>query len=220
MHSRYPWIERVTFHLENEQQVIFSDSTDLTKIVRKERVGITKFTQWMETNKMCEEARELTYAEFPLKQVWKEKEKKWGKTKKGRSLGRIYYAHTTNGEKYYMRMLLNVIKGCTSFEEIRKVNGVVYKSYKAACEAVGFLDADKDCYTRRRVKHQIRQLETSYENFCTTILCDCKVTDPTKMWESCWEVLSEDMECKQIKILNYPTLRLTDSQKKDGSLLN
>ena len=44
-----------------------------------------------------------------------------------------------------MRMLLNVIKGCTSFEEIRKVNGVVYKSDKAVCEALGFLDDDKDC---------------------------------------------------------------------------
>ena len=46
------------FYLENEQQVIFSDSTDLTKIVTKERVGITKFTHWMD-----EEASELTYAE-------------------------------------------------------------------------------------------------------------------------------------------------------------
>ena len=43
MHFRDPCVERLPFHLENEQQVIFSDSTDLTKIVRKERVGITKF---------------------------------------------------------------------------------------------------------------------------------------------------------------------------------
>jgi hypothetical protein len=38
----------------NQSQI--EHSTDLTKIVQKERVGITKFTQWMETNKMCEEA--------------------------------------------------------------------------------------------------------------------------------------------------------------------
>ena len=62
---------------------------------------------------------------------------------KGRSVGRIYYAHPASGQKYYMRMLLNVVKGCTSFEDIRKVNGVVYKSYKAACEALGFLDDDR-----------------------------------------------------------------------------
>jgi hypothetical protein len=32
-----------------------------------------------------------------------------------RSLGRIYYAHPASSKKYYMRMLLNVVKGCTSF---------------------------------------------------------------------------------------------------------
>jgi hypothetical protein len=33
-------VERLNFHLENEQQVIFSDSTNIEKIVRKE--GIKK----------------------------------------------------------------------------------------------------------------------------------------------------------------------------------
>jgi ATP-dependent DNA helicase PIF1 len=33
------------------------------------------------------------------------------------------------------------------------------------------------------------------------------------MWESCWEIISEDMEYKQKKILNYPTLHLTDKQQ-------
>jgi hypothetical protein len=35
-----PPVERLNFHLENEQQVIFSDSTNIEKIVRKE--GIKK----------------------------------------------------------------------------------------------------------------------------------------------------------------------------------
>jgi ATP-dependent DNA helicase PIF1 len=33
------------------------------------------------------------------------------------------------------------------------------------------------------------------------------------MLESCWEIISEDMEYKQRKILNYPTLHLTDKQQ-------
>ena len=94
---------------------------------------------------MCEEARQLTYAEFPLKRVWNKTLTKWTKREKGRrSVGRIYYAHPASGEKYYMRMLLNVVQGCTSFEDIRTVNGVVHTSYKAACEALGFLDDDKE----------------------------------------------------------------------------
>jgi hypothetical protein len=198
MHFREPCVERLPFHLENEQQVIFSDSTDLTKIVSKERTGITKFTQWMQTNKECEEARELTYAQFPSKWVWKRAQLKWSKRKKGRSVGRIYYAHPASGEKYYMRMLLNVVKGCTSFEQIRTVNGVVHKSYKSACEALGFLDDDKewiDCINEASnwaIGNQLRQL-------FTTILCHCEVTNPKIMWQSCWEILSEDMEYKQKK---------------------
>ena len=39
------------------------------------------------------------------------------------------------------------------------------------------------------------------------------------MWESCWEVLSEDMEYRQRKLLNHPTLCLTASQKQGNTLV-
>jgi hypothetical protein len=67
-------VERLNFHLENEQQVIFPDSTDIEKIVRKRRNKKTKFTEWMEANKKYPAARELTYGDFLTKFVWKEKE--------------------------------------------------------------------------------------------------------------------------------------------------
>jgi hypothetical protein len=38
----------------------------------------------MEINKMCEEARQLTYAEFPSKWVWNKKQIKWTKRKRGK----------------------------------------------------------------------------------------------------------------------------------------
>ena len=134
MHFQDPCIERLHFHLENEQQIILTDYTDLTKIVTKERVGITKCTQWMETNKMCEEARELTYAEFPLKWVWKKKEKKWGKTKKGRYAGMIYMLIQQMVKNTTCECYLTPAKdACLSKGT---VNGVVHTSYKSACEAL------------------------------------------------------------------------------------
>ncbi|XP_062206116.1 uncharacterized protein LOC133907991 [Phragmites australis] len=80
---RDPPVERLNFHLENEQQVIFLDSTDIDKILRREAVKKTKFTEWMEANKEYEEARRLTYADFPTKWVWIAKDNKWKKRKKG-----------------------------------------------------------------------------------------------------------------------------------------
>ena len=43
------------------------------------------------------------------------------------------YAHPASGEKYYLRMLLKTVKGCTSFENIRTVDGVNHPIYKSAC---------------------------------------------------------------------------------------
>ena len=47
-------------------------------------------------------------------------------------------------KKKILRMLLNFVKGCTSFESIRRINGVDYKTYREAYNALGLLDDDKD----------------------------------------------------------------------------
>ena len=45
---------------------------------------------------------------------------------KGFSLGRITYVHYVVGELYFLRLLLNHIKGSTSFTNLRKVGGIIY----------------------------------------------------------------------------------------------
>lgn len=51
---------------------------------------------------------------------------------------------STSGEVYYLRVLLNIVRGPTSFEEIRTVNGFVHETYKDSCYALGLLDDDKE----------------------------------------------------------------------------
>jgi len=41
-------------------------------------------------------------------------------------------------------MLLNVVKGPTSFTEIKSFGGVTYQTFKEACCARGMLDGDKE----------------------------------------------------------------------------
>jgi hypothetical protein len=52
----------------------------------------------------------------------------------------------------------------------------------------------------------------------TTIMCHYEVTDPKNLWESTWQVLSEDMQYRW-RILNFPTLQLSDSQMKAYALI-
>ena len=78
----------------------------------------------MNTNKMHEDARTLTCPEFPTKWVWQSKEKIRTRRKQGRCIGRIAYIYPTSGELYYLRILLNIIKGPKSYEDIRTFAGI------------------------------------------------------------------------------------------------
>ncbi|GKG08042.1 DNA helicase, partial [Tanacetum coccineum] len=60
------------------------------------------------------------------------------------SIGRLVYVHPNSGELFYLRILLCHQKGCTSFEDIRTVNGRIYETFRAACDALGLLGDDKE----------------------------------------------------------------------------
>lgn len=71
------------------------------------------FTEWMRTNEKFQMATELSYVDFPTKWVWDKPEKIWQIRQKGEAIGRIFYAHPTSGERFYLRLLLNKVKGPT-----------------------------------------------------------------------------------------------------------
>jgi hypothetical protein len=56
----------------------------------------------------------------------------------------MYYAHPTSGERYYLRMLLNCVKGATSYEHLRTMDGKVHNTFKNACIAMGLLVDDNE----------------------------------------------------------------------------
>jgi hypothetical protein len=59
--------------------------------------------------------------------------------KRGFAIGRMYGAHSTLGECYYLRMLLNYIKGATFYEHLRIVDGTKHNTFKDVCIAMGLL---------------------------------------------------------------------------------
>ncbi len=76
--------------------------------------------------------------------MWNQKLKRWTLRKQGFAIGRMYYAHPTSGERYYLRMLLNYVKGATSYEHLRIVDGRVHDTFKDACIAMGLLANDNE----------------------------------------------------------------------------
>jgi len=54
----------------------------------------------------------------------------------------MYSASPFQGERYYLRLLLTVVRGAKSFENRRTVDGIVYPTFKAECIALGLLEDD------------------------------------------------------------------------------
>ena len=51
-------------------------------------------------------------------------------------------AHPTEGERYYLRLLLNHIKGATSFDDLKIFNDVKVESFHESARLYGLLDSD------------------------------------------------------------------------------
>ena len=139
-------------------------------------------------------ARSLLYQEFPTKWVWVKRTKKWKVRVKGQpAVGRMYFVHPAAGERFYTRLLLTVIKGATSFADLRTYEGVVYSTNQEACQARGLLQNDtewKDCLEDAR--HM--QTGSALQSLFATILKDCQPAQPFVLWEQFKEYLCDDIK--------------------------
>ncbi|KAL7222847.1 hypothetical protein ACSBR1_024525 [Camellia fascicularis] len=60
----FNFIERLTFHLTNEQPIVFQDYDDLDAIWNRVDLQQTMFTQWMLTNKIHAHVKQLHMLNF------------------------------------------------------------------------------------------------------------------------------------------------------------
>ena len=176
------------------------------------------FTDWFELNKRDTNAKSYTYAEIPMHYVWHEKNKMWKERKTQKSIGRIHYSHPASGERYYLRMLLNIVRGPESFEKLMTVNDRLCSTFKEACFVYGLLNDDT------KWKHAISEASVwafgpQLRDMFVTILLFCDVSRPIKLWEENWQILSEDILHKKRKFFKYPELQLTDEQLQNYYLI-
>ncbi|XP_054777266.1 uncharacterized protein LOC129285555 [Prosopis cineraria] len=78
IHHRYPSVERLSFHLPNQQTVLYKGGQTVKEVLKKPRIKESQFLAWMECNKTNEDARALTYLEFPHYYVFDKKKRRSG----------------------------------------------------------------------------------------------------------------------------------------------
>ncbi|CAH9070565.1 unnamed protein product [Cuscuta europaea] len=175
------------------------------------------FLAGFKANEIYPQARNLTNAEMPIKFVWKPSTREWVPRKRNFATGRLFYVPPACGELFYLRCLLNVVRGPTCFENIKKVDGVQYDTFRDACYALGLLNDDKEYIDAIKeasfcaTTHCLRKL------FVALLIVDC-LSRPEEVWKKCWVFLSEDILHKQRVMLNHPDLTLSDEELKNYAL--
>lgn len=140
----YPSVISLQLHLENNQFITYKKSDDLTKVITRDDTCKTMLIEYFEMNVRNEKAKTLLYKEFLEHFVWDKKHKLWTPRKKGNVIGRIVTTNPSESERYYLRLLLNHIKGATSFENLKVVNGISTSSFHEAALLHGLLNGDNN----------------------------------------------------------------------------
>ncbi|GJX95035.1 DNA helicase PIF1, ATP-dependent [Tanacetum coccineum] len=218
IHYSYPSVMKLNFHLPNQQPVTLRDSESLPALLEREGINVTMFTDWFALNERHPPARAQTYTEIPQYYVWYECLKMWKPRKQRKCIGRNVYSTLASGERYFLRMLLNVVRGPRNFEELLTVNKLVCSTFKEACFAYGLLNDDRE-WTRAIQEASVWALGPQLRDLFVTILLFCDVSRPLKLWEETWEVLSEDILHRKRKLFKYPELQLTAEQIQNYCLV-
>ena len=183
MHEEFPNVVRLQVHLPEQQMITWNAETvaNLQDVVNEQGEKDTNLTGYFKANAIYPQARDLLYQDFPSKFVWVPKQRKWKPRQQGFALGRMYYAHPSSGERFYLRTLLSAIKGATSFEDLHTVNGVLYPTFHAACLAHGLLEDDNEW---RQCLQEAAHMASGYQlrSLFVTILRDCSPSDPLALW--------------------------------------
>ncbi len=217
MHERFPVVERRQYHLPNQQMVLFDDDDDVHEMAAQSSISRTMLTEWFKTNQELKVAGSFMFDQFPQQWVWNRKLKRWTMRKKGFAISRMYYAHPTSGECYYLRMLLNCVKGATSYKHLRIVDGTEHDTFKDACITMGLFANDNEW-------HQALEeagLWASRQQLCdmfASMLMFCEVTNPRQLWDAHWESLNDDIEVMTRHERDDPVITLSKNALKDRVL--
>ncbi|CAN1164070.1 hypothetical protein LINPERPRIM_LOCUS32980 [Linum perenne] len=218
LYNNNPSVQRLSYHLPGQQPVFSTMNSTMDELLEAELAHISMLLEWMERNKYDLEARKYTFLEFPKHYVWTTTSKKWTPRKRKYCIGRIYNCPPSSNERFYLRMLLHIVKGCTSFEEIRTVNDVQYDSFQAACNAYGILTDDGEWHN---CLHEVSFTATPKQMrmLFVTIIMYSRVANVGDLWCKNWELLSDDIQYLRRQELKLPHLEMSQSDVQDFCLV-
>ncbi|GAU27774.1 hypothetical protein TSUD_215850 [Trifolium subterraneum] len=159
----------------------------------------------MEANKKYPQGRHLTYGKFPSVFRYDSDGHFWKPRKRAGSVGHLTFIPHSCKEFFYLRLLLNVQVGCTSYKDLRTVGGYVHDSFREACAALHLLEDDREFI---EAITEVAELGSGFSirKMFANLLMPNSMSNPLNVWEKLWEMLADDILFERRRLLNNPDL--------------
>ncbi|WVZ94394.1 hypothetical protein U9M48_040292 [Paspalum notatum var. saurae] len=205
-----PPVKQLQLHLPNMHMVSFHERQHIDRVVNRPGANRSMLTAYFEANRQHEEARGILYRDFPEHYTWQQG-KVWQPRKRntGGQIGRIVSAHPAEGERYYLRVLLNHVTGATCYEDLMTVDGDLLVTFREAAERRGLLESDstqEECLTEAA----LYQMPSALRRLFATILVHCEPTNVEGLWQKYVEAMSQDYQRSNLNQTHVQQMVLID----------
>ena len=89
-------------------------------------------------------------------------------------------ANLAEGERYYLRVLLNHVAGATSFECLRTVDGKILPTFREAAKRRGLIEADNTLH-KGLAEATLWMMPYALRRLFATILVFCEPSDVSEL---------------------------------------
>ena len=191
-HNQSHSVIRLPCHLPGEQFSIFNDSTTIETAVEQNKK--TKLTEFFHLCEVDSNAKKLLYREIPFSYTWQHSTKQWCKRQRQYNLqiARLYAVNPNENEKYYLRLLLNTVRGPTSYENLRTHDGIIHPTFRDTASSYGLTQDDSE-WDRCLQEATINCLPCQIRHIFSMILVHCSPSNPRGLFTKYFEAMSEDL---------------------------
>ncbi|XP_021761012.1 uncharacterized protein LOC110725856 [Chenopodium quinoa] len=154
--------------------------------------GRTQLIEFFRMNATTDNGLGYSYVEFPEHYKWDASSKSWSKRQNKKvMIGRLTFVAPSEGERFYLRLLLLNVKSPKSFTDLRTIEGYVCATFKEACLRAGILEEDDAASICLAEATEI-QLPRALRRLFATVLIFCQPSNPEELWFKYYSALSED----------------------------
>ncbi|KAK9677012.1 hypothetical protein RND81_11G116000 [Saponaria officinalis] len=186
----HPPVMPLPIHLPNMQTLQMRPYEQLKSVVLSDKRTRTPLTEFFRINAMTN-GRKSLYGDFTETYRWDKKLKTWLERKnKLIVIGRLAFVATSEGERYYLRLLLLNVRGPKSFEDQLNVEGYTCATFHEAALKRRLQKEDDAVDLCLKEACEV-QMPSSLRRLFAMVLTFCQPSDPGNLWQKYFNSLSE-----------------------------